>query len=74
MRKLPVVAGALVTLILSGAAAVAGPWEDGMVAYNRGLRVLTAAQFIRHAGFPQRQEFREAKCAPQGFSHPSHWP
>jgi TPR repeat protein len=36
MRKLPVIAGAIVTLILSGAAAVAGPWEDGMVAYNRG--------------------------------------
>jgi TPR repeat protein len=36
MRKLPVIAGAFVTLILSGAAAVAGPWEDGMVAYNRG--------------------------------------
>ena len=36
MRKMPVIAGALVTLILSGAAAVAGPWEDGVVAYNRG--------------------------------------
>jgi TPR repeat protein len=24
------------TILLSGAAAVAGPWEDGMVAYNRG--------------------------------------
>src|SRR5262249_48027498 len=34
--KLPVVAGALVTLILSGPGAVAGPWEDGLVAYNRG--------------------------------------
>jgi len=38
------------------------------------LRVLTAAQFIRHAAFRQQQEFREPKCAPQGFSHPSHWP
>lgn len=36
MRKLPAVAGAIVALVLSGAAALAGPWEDGMVAYNRG--------------------------------------
>ena len=36
MRKLPVIAGATVALVLSAAAALAGPWEDGMVAYNRG--------------------------------------
>ena len=46
MRKLPVIAGAIVTLILSGAAAVAGPWEDGMVAYNRG-DYLPAIKLIR---------------------------
>jgi hypothetical protein len=33
---LPVIPGAIVTMILRGAAAVAGPWEDGMVVYNRG--------------------------------------
>jgi TPR repeat protein len=36
MRKLLLFACAIVALVLSGAAAVAGPWEDGMVAYNRG--------------------------------------
>ena len=36
MRNLPVIAGALVTVTLSGAAAVTGPWDDGMVAYDRG--------------------------------------
>ena len=36
MRKTPGVAAAVATILLSGAAAVAGPWEDGMVAYNRG--------------------------------------
>jgi TPR repeat protein len=36
MRKLLLFACAIVALVLSGAAALAGPWEDGMVAYNRG--------------------------------------
>src|SRR5690348_14578516 len=36
MRKSQALAGAVAVLVLSGAAAVAGPWEDGMVAYNRG--------------------------------------
>ncbi len=36
MRTPWVVAGALAGLLFSGATASAGPWEDGMVAYNRG--------------------------------------
>ena len=36
MRKLLLLGHAIVALVLSGAAAAAGPWEDGMVAYNRG--------------------------------------
>jgi TPR repeat protein len=36
MRKLLLFACAIVALVLSGAAALAGPWEDGMVAFNRG--------------------------------------
>ena len=36
MRTRWVVAGALAGLLFSGAIASAGPWEDGMVAYNRG--------------------------------------
>ena len=36
MRKALGCAGMVATILLSGAAAVAGPWEDGMVAYNRG--------------------------------------
>jgi TPR repeat protein len=36
MRKVSGFAGMVATILLSGAAAVAGPWEDGMVAYNRG--------------------------------------
>ena len=36
MRKSLVVAGAVMAVVLGGGAATAGPWEDGMVAYNRG--------------------------------------
>jgi TPR repeat protein len=36
MRKRLGVAGLVATILLTGGAAVAGPWEDGMVAYNRG--------------------------------------
>ena len=36
MRKVLGLAGMVAIILASGAAAVAGPWEDGMVAYNRG--------------------------------------
>ncbi len=37
MKKRLMVGGVIVAAqILGGAAAVAGPWEDGMAAYNRG--------------------------------------
>ena len=36
MRKALGLAGVVAIILASGAAAVAGPWEDGMVAYNRG--------------------------------------
>jgi TPR repeat protein len=36
MRKALGGVALVATILLSGAAAVAGPWEDGMVAYNRG--------------------------------------
>jgi len=36
MRKLVMAGGLLAAQILGGACALAGPWEDGMAAYNRG--------------------------------------
>ena len=36
MRTSWLAAGAVAALLLSGSSAAAGPWEDGMVAYNRG--------------------------------------
>jgi TPR repeat protein len=34
--KKPIMAGAIMAAQLTSFAAVAGPWEDGMAAYNRG--------------------------------------
>ena len=55
MRTPWVVAGALAGLLFGGAIASAGPWEDGMVAYNRGDYV-PAMKLIRplaQAGNPK---------------------
>jgi TPR repeat protein len=34
--KRPIMAGAIMVVQLTGCAALAGPWEDGMAAYSRG--------------------------------------
>ena len=36
MQKVLGLAGVVAIILASGAAAVVGHWEDGMVAYNRG--------------------------------------
>lgn len=36
MRRMLGFAGMVAIMLLGGTAALAGPWEDGMVAYNRG--------------------------------------
>lgn len=36
MRKASGAAGVVAIILAGSAAAIAGPWEDGMVAYNRG--------------------------------------
>ena len=36
MRKSALIGSIAATLLLGTAGAQAGPWEDGMVAYNRG--------------------------------------
>jgi TPR repeat protein len=57
MRKLLLFACAIVALVLSGAAALAGPWEDGMVAYNRGdyVPALKVFQALAQAGNTKAQ-------------------
>jgi len=55
MRTPWVVAGALAGLLFGGAIASAGPWEDGMVAYNRGDYVPAMKLFrpLAQAGNPK---------------------
>ena len=55
MRTRWVVAGALAGLLFGGATASAGPWEDGMVAYNRGDYVPAMKLFrpLAQAGNPK---------------------
>jgi TPR repeat protein len=57
MRK-PALIGAIAAALLAGAAgAQAGPWEDGMVAYNRGDYVPAIRLFrpLAEAGNPKAQ-------------------
>jgi len=58
MRKASFMGGAIVALFLSGApGALAGPWEDGMAAYNRGDYVPAIRLFrpLAEAGNPKAQ-------------------
>lgn len=47
----------LVALILGGASAIAGPWEDGMAAYNRGdyLPAIRLFRPLAEQGNPKAQ-------------------
>ena len=58
MRKTSVIGGSMVALLLLGApAALAGPWEDGMAAYNRGDYVPAIRLFrpLAEQGNPKAQ-------------------
>jgi TPR repeat protein len=56
MRK-PALIGAIAALLLGSSHARAGPWEDGMVAYNRGDYVPAIRLFrpLAEAGNPKAQ-------------------
>ena len=56
MRK-PALIGAIAALFLGSADALAGPWEDGMVAYNRGdyLPAIRLFRPLAEAGNPKAQ-------------------
>ncbi|WOH68841.1 hypothetical protein [Bradyrhizobium sp. BWA-3-5] len=57
MRKSALAAIAAGTLLLSSAHALAGPWEDGMVAYNRGdyLPAIRLFRPLAEQGNPKAQ-------------------
>jgi len=56
MRKSALI-GAIAALLLGNANALAGPWEDGMVAYNRGdyLPAIRLFRPLAEAGNPKAQ-------------------
>jgi TPR repeat protein len=56
MRKSALI-GSIAALLLGNAHALAGPWEDGMVAYNRGDYVPAMRLFrpLAEAGNPKAQ-------------------
>jgi TPR repeat protein len=56
MRKSALV-GAIAALFLGSADALAGPWEDGMAAYNRGdyLPAISLFRPLAEAGNPKAQ-------------------
>jgi TPR repeat protein len=56
MRK-PALIGAIAATLLGSSHALAGPWEDGMVAYNRGDYVPAIRLFrpLAEAGNPKAQ-------------------
>jgi hypothetical protein len=72
MRK-PALIGAIVaTLLVGTAGAGAGPWEDGMVAYNRGdyLPAIRLFRPLAEAGNPKAQTQGQAMaeaCAASNY-------
>ena len=57
MRKALGFAGMVAIILASGAAAIAGPWEDGMASYNRGdyVPALKVFQALAQAGNTKAQ-------------------
>jgi len=57
MRKSALIGSIAASLLLGSANALAGPWEDGMVAYNRGdyLPAIRLFRPLAEAGNPKAQ-------------------
>jgi len=57
MRKLILIGGVIMALANASGGALAGPWEDGMAAYNRGDYMPAVRLFrpLAEAGNPKAQ-------------------
>jgi hypothetical protein len=71
MRKSALI-GSMAALLLGNSHALAGPWEDGMVAYNRGDYVPAIRLFrpLAEAGNPKAQTQGQAMaeaCAASNY-------
>ena len=81
MKKRTIVIGAAVTAqLLSASAAVAGPWEDGMAAYNRGDYTPAIRLFrpLAEQGNPKAQNvlgvmFRKGEGVPKNPARAHMW-
>jgi TPR repeat protein len=79
MRKSALI-GAIAALLLGSANALAGPWEDGMVAYNRGdyLPAIRLFRPLAEAGNPKAQNqigtmYRNGEGMPQSPARAFMW-
>ena len=81
MRKQNIVGGMLLAAQLTGiAAAVAGPWEDGMAAYNRGdyMPAIRLFRPLAEQGNPKAQSilggmFRKGQGVPKNPARAHMW-
>jgi TPR repeat protein len=79
MRKSALI-GAIAALLLGNANALAGPWEDGMVAYNRGdyLPAISLFRPLAEAGNSKAQSqigtmYRKGEGMPQSPARAFMW-
>src|SRR5450432_1308266 len=80
MRKPMIVVGAMVAPFMGISAAVAGPWEDGMAAYNRGDYTPAIRLFrpLAEQGNPKAQSvlgvmFRKGEGVPRNAVRAHMW-
>jgi TPR repeat protein len=80
MQKSALIGATLAALFLGSANALAGPWEDGMVAYNRGDYVPAMRLFrpLAEAGNPKAQTqigtmYRKGEGAPSSPTRAFMW-
>jgi TPR repeat protein len=80
MRKSALIGSIAATLFLGTGDALAGPWEDGMVAYNRGDYVPAIRLFrpLAEAGNPKAQNqiglmYRKGEGTPQSPARAFMW-
>jgi TPR repeat protein len=78
--KIWIMAGAILAAQLAGSAAAAGPWEDGMAAYNRGDYVPALRLFrpLAEQGNAKAQKvlgvmFRKGQGVPKNFVRARMW-
>jgi len=80
MRKSALIGAIMAALLLGSAGAQAGPWEDGMVAYNRGdyLPAIRLFRPMAEQGNPKAQTqigamYRKGEGTPRSLTRAFMW-